>query len=84
MRVYRSGSEGITLQIWREREFMSAWLPFADALALADAIAKPRRRVGHNELLGVHRECGNHRMTIKLGDRPELWEMARHMLTRFY
>ena len=46
MRVYRSGSEGITLQIWREREFMSAWLPFADALALADAICEAAKEGG--------------------------------------
>ena len=37
VRVYRSDPEGITLQIWREREFMSAWLPFADA---SDAICE--------------------------------------------
>ena len=40
VRVYRSDPEGITLQIWREREFMSAWLPFADALAVAEAICE--------------------------------------------
>jgi hypothetical protein len=42
VRVYRSDSEGITLQIRREREFMSAWLPVADALAAAHAICDPR------------------------------------------
>ena len=46
MRVYRSDSEGITLQIRREREFMSAWLPFADALALADAICEAAKEGG--------------------------------------
>ena len=40
MRVYRSDPEGITLQIWHEREYMSAWLSLADALALADTICK--------------------------------------------
>ena len=38
VRVYCSDPEGITLQICHEREYMSAWLSFADALALADAI----------------------------------------------
>jgi hypothetical protein len=46
VRVYRSDSEGITLQIRREREFMSAWLPFADALALADAICEAAKEGG--------------------------------------
>jgi len=40
VRVRRSDPEGITLQIWREREFMSAWLPFADALVIADALCE--------------------------------------------
>ena len=40
VRVCRSDLEGVTLQIWREREFMSAWLPFADALVIADAICE--------------------------------------------
>ena len=40
VRVYRSDPEGITLQIWHEREYTSAWLSFADALAVADAICK--------------------------------------------
>ena len=40
VRVCRSDPEGITLQIWHEREYMSAWLSFADALAVADAICK--------------------------------------------
>src|SRR5262249_38709759 len=40
VRVYRSDPEGITLQIWHEHEYMSAWLSFADALALADAICE--------------------------------------------
>jgi hypothetical protein len=40
VRVYRSDPEGITLQIWHEHEYMSAWLSFADALALADLICK--------------------------------------------
>ena len=40
VRMYRSDPEGITLQIWHEREYMSAWLSFADALALADAICE--------------------------------------------
>lgn len=40
VRVYRSDPEGITLQIWHEREYMSAWLSFADALAVADAICE--------------------------------------------
>jgi hypothetical protein len=38
VRVCRSDPEGVTLQIRREREYMSAWLSFADALAVADAI----------------------------------------------
>ena len=46
MRVYRSDSEGITLQIRREREFMSAWLPVADALAVADAICEAAKKSG--------------------------------------
>ena len=40
VRVYCSDPEGITLQIWHEREYMSAWLSFADALAVADAICE--------------------------------------------
>jgi len=40
VRVCRSDPEGITLQIWHEHEYMSAWLSFADALAVADAIWK--------------------------------------------
>jgi hypothetical protein len=32
--------EGITLQIRREHEYMSAWLSFGDALAVADAICE--------------------------------------------
>ena len=40
VRVYCSDPEGITLQIWHEHEYMSAWLSFEDALALADAIWK--------------------------------------------
>ena len=40
VRMYRSDPEGITLQIWHEREYMSAWLSFADALAVADAICE--------------------------------------------
>jgi hypothetical protein len=46
VRVYRSDPEGITLEIWREREFMSAWLPFADALAVADAICEAAKEGG--------------------------------------
>jgi hypothetical protein len=38
--VYRADPEGITLQIRHEREFMSAWLPFADALVIADALCE--------------------------------------------
>jgi hypothetical protein len=49
VRVYLSDPEGVTLQIRREREYMSASLSFADALAVADASAKPRRRAGHND-----------------------------------
>ena len=40
VRVYRSDPEGISLQIWHEREYMSAWLSFADALVVADAICE--------------------------------------------
>ena len=40
VRVYCSDPEGITLQIWHEREYMSAWLSFAHTLALANAICK--------------------------------------------
>jgi hypothetical protein len=46
VRVYRSDSEGITLQIRREREFMSAWLPVADALAVAHAICEAAKEGG--------------------------------------
>jgi hypothetical protein len=46
VRVYRSDPEGITLQIRREREFMSAWLPFADALAVANAICEAAKEGG--------------------------------------
>ena len=46
MRVYRSDPEGVTLQIRREREYMSAWLSFADALAVADAICEAARKSG--------------------------------------
>jgi len=38
VRVCSSDLEGITLQIWHEHEYMSAWLSFADALAVADAL----------------------------------------------
>jgi hypothetical protein len=38
--VYRADPEGITLQIRHEREFMSAWLPFADALVIANALCE--------------------------------------------
>jgi hypothetical protein len=34
VRVYRSDPEGITLQIRREHEYMSAWLSFGDALVV--------------------------------------------------
>ena len=44
VRVCRSDPEGITLQIWHEREYMSAWLSFADALAVADAICEAATR----------------------------------------
>ena len=37
VRVYRSDPEGVTLQIRHEHEYMSAWLPFADA---SDAICE--------------------------------------------
>ena len=40
VRVYRSDPEGVTLQIRHEHEYMSAWLPFADALAVAEAICE--------------------------------------------
>jgi hypothetical protein len=46
VRVYRSDPEGVTLQIRREREYMSAWLSFADALAVADAICEAARKSG--------------------------------------
>ena len=38
-------------QIRREREFMSAWLPFADALAVADAVCEAAEEDGGNEFL---------------------------------
>jgi hypothetical protein len=50
VRVYRSDCEGVTLQIRREREYMSAWLSFADALAVADAICEAAKKSGHNEI----------------------------------
>ena len=43
VRVYRSDPEGVTLQIRREHEYMSAWLSFADALAIADALCEAVR-----------------------------------------
>jgi hypothetical protein len=46
VRVYRSDPEGVTLQIRREREYMSAWLSFADALAVADAICEAAKKTG--------------------------------------
>ena len=46
VRVYRSDPEGVTLQIRREREYMSAWLSFADALAVADAICEAAKKSG--------------------------------------
>jgi hypothetical protein len=46
VRVYRSDPEGVTLQIRHEREYMSAWLSFADALAVADAICEAARKSG--------------------------------------
>jgi hypothetical protein len=46
VRVYRSDPEGVTLQIRREREYMSAWLSFADALAVADAICEAAQKSG--------------------------------------
>ena len=46
VRVYRSDPEGVTLQIRRQREYMSAWLSFADALAVADAICEAANKSG--------------------------------------
>jgi hypothetical protein len=46
VRVYRSDPEGVTLQIRHEREYMSAWLSFADALAVADAVCEAARKSG--------------------------------------
>ena len=46
VRVYRSDPEGVTLQIRREREYMSAWLSFADALAVAEAISEAAEKSG--------------------------------------
>jgi hypothetical protein len=46
VRVYSSDPEGVTLQIRREREYMSAWLSFADALAVADAICEAAKKSG--------------------------------------
>jgi hypothetical protein len=46
VRVYRSDPEGVTLQIRHEREYMSAWLSFADALAVADAICEAAKKTG--------------------------------------
>ena len=46
VRVYRSDPQGVTLQIRREREYMSAWLSFADALAVADAICEAAKKSG--------------------------------------
>ena len=43
VRVCRLDPEGVTLQIRREHEYMSAWLSFADALAVADAICEAAR-----------------------------------------
>jgi hypothetical protein len=38
--------EGVTLQIRHEREYMSAWLSFEDALAIADAICEAAKKSG--------------------------------------
>ena len=46
VRVYRSDPEGVTLQIRREREYMSAWLSFGDVLAVADAICEAAKKSG--------------------------------------
>jgi hypothetical protein len=46
VRVYRSDPDGVTLQIRREREYMSAWLSFGDALAVADAICEAAKKSG--------------------------------------
>jgi hypothetical protein len=46
VRVCRSDPEGVTLQIRHEREYMSAWLSFADALAVADAICEAAKKSG--------------------------------------
>ena len=43
VRVCRMDPEGVTLQIRREHEYMSAWLSFADALAIADALCEAVR-----------------------------------------
>jgi hypothetical protein len=55
VRVYRSDPEGVTLQIRREREYMSAWLSLQTHLRLLMLSAKPRRRAGHNESEGRSR-----------------------------
>jgi hypothetical protein len=44
VRVYHSDPEGVTLQIRHEREYMSAWLSCADALAVADAICEAAKK----------------------------------------
>jgi hypothetical protein len=49
VRVYRSDPEGVTLQIRHEHEYISAWLSFADALAVADAICEVAKRARHDE-----------------------------------
>ena len=56
VRVYRSDPEGITLQIWHEHEYMSAWLSFADALAVADAIWEAAKTCTMNAAVATSRE----------------------------